>query len=576
MADLELIKSKLDIVEIISNYVPGVKRAGVNYKANCPFHNEKTPSFTINPSLQIYKCFGCGKGGDVISFIKEIERVEFGEAIKIAAEKAGVELSENTFKPNTKEQEEKKKIIEANTLSAKFYHYILTSHKTGKKGRDYAQKRGIDGERIKTFLMGYAPATKDNLKKFLVSKGFNENDLVRWGLLVEREKGKIIDKFRDRLLHPIFNLKGEVVAFSGRYIGDFKDAPKYLNSPETLVYKKNESLYGFYQAKEAMRKAKFVIVEEGNVDILSSHRVGIENIVAPLGTAFTPNQAKLLKRFVDEIYFCFDTDIAGQNALIKSMAICEEIGIKHRVIDIGDYKDPDELIQSEPELWKVRVSESVNTVEYLIKQFTKGIDLSNADAKSKFSNKILPVLRMVKDPILQPHYIKEVAILMEVTEDTLTSVVNNVRPKNKLEKEEQRIDSQPEATTTNILEEFFLSMIAASGNTLNLDVKSDYFENSTNKKIFTELTNLNGVDPASIYDKLTDDERKVFERIMLFDSSTISNLVSEIKSVGNRIKENYLKVEILKLRKEVAQNLEEKKLEKLQALVQELKNLKTA
>src|SRR6185369_10777050 len=194
MTDIELVKSKLDIVEVISSYVPTVARAGSNYRALCPFHNEKSPSFMINPGLQIFKCFGCGKAGDVIKFIEEIERLEFPEALRVAAEKAGVELTGRSIKKDEKLELEKKQILEANELTAKFYHYILQSHKMGKPGRDYAVKRQIDGERIQKFLIGYAPAQQDALKKFLVSKGFNETELVKWGLLVDRN-GKIIDKF---------------------------------------------------------------------------------------------------------------------------------------------------------------------------------------------------------------------------------------------------------------------------------------------------------------------------------------------------------------------------------------------
>lgn len=575
MTDIELIKNKLDIVDLISSYIPNVKRAGSNYKAVCPFHNEKTPSFMINPSLQIYKCFGCGKGGDVFSFIQEIERVDFQEALKIAAEKAGVELTQVNFSKDKKSEEEKQKIIEANTLTAKYYHYIFNTHNSGLKGRKYAKKRGIDAERIKKFMIGYAPEGRDNLKKFLVSKGFEEKDLIRWGLLVERGKS-VIDKFRNRLMQPIFNLKGEIVGFSGRYIGTSKEAPKYLNSPETLVYKKNEILYGLFQARDAMRKEKFVIVEEGNIDILSSHRVGVENIVAPLGTAFTENQAKLLKRFVDEIYFCFDTDNAGINALIKGVAISEELGLKHRVIDIQPFKDPDDLIMNKPDEWKKKIEKSKNSIEYLIDIFSKDLDLGSVDGKTKFSAKIMPILRMIRDDIAQSHFVKQVSVMLEVTEDVLWAKIVNEKTLKRSIKKDGSIERK-EAAKENFskkMETYLLSLILTASKLDDVKLDPKLFQDENVKEIYEQLLQNKSEDPAAIYDKLSERSQKVFEDIMMFDSTGIDKIDDEISKIENSIRESFLKREILKLRRAAGQGDEIESVKKLQELTLELGKLK--
>lgn len=428
MADIEDIKSKLDIVDVIASYVPDLKKAGANYKACCPFHSEKTPSFTVNPSLQIYKCFGCGKAGDVIKFIEEIEHTDFAEALKISAEKAGVELTQNISPKNQKEKIEREKLLQANLLTAKFYNYILLQHSSGKKGLDYStKKREIDIERIKKFLVGYAPNKLNNLKNFLISKGFVESDLVKWGLLVERN-GSSIDKFRDRVMQPIFNLKGEIVAFSGRYIGEVKEAPKYLNSPETIVYKKNEMLYGLYQAKEYLRERDYLILVEGNIDILSSHRVDVGNIVAPLGTAFTANQAKLIKRFTNTIYFCFDTDDAGLKALIRGMGIAEDLEMNHKVIDLTGYQDADELIRKNPEEWPKRIENAKQTMDYLIEVYSRNLDLGSAEGKTTFEYKILPCLSLIKDEVLFNHYRKHIASILEVSEEFINTKVEKGKP----------------------------------------------------------------------------------------------------------------------------------------------------
>ncbi|MFS8130902.1 MAG: DNA primase [Candidatus Dojkabacteria bacterium] len=556
MTDIELVKSKLDIVEVISSYVPTVARAGSNYRALCPFHNEKSPSFMINPSLQIFKCFGCGKAGDAIKFIEEIERLEFPEALKVAAEKAGVELTGRSIKKDEKLEAEKKKLIEANELTAKFYHYILQSHKNGKPGRDYAQKRQIDGERIQKFLVGYAPIQQDALKKFLVSKGFNEKDLVRWGLLVERN-GKNIDKFRNRLMQCIFNIRGDVVGFSGRYIGTSKEAPKYLNSPETLVYKKNEMLYGLFHAKEALRKDKFAIMVEGNIDILSSHRVGIENIVAPLGTAFTRNQATLLKRYVDEVYFSFDTDSAGTKALIRGMEILEEIGLRHKVIDLTGYQDADELICKNPAEWPERIKNARDTVEYLMIKLQEPFDMGSAEGKKAYSSVVLPIVASVKDSVSRNQYVKDLSLNLEVPPDTIISLLSHQKkPAIHHDSVVEVGDIVVEPLKKNELEDFFLSLLMQGDSIADVGVKSEWLESPLNQKIMELVLSNSSGDFSEMESKLSEQERKSFENILMIDVSGVKDRKGEMKKLTKRLKNDFLKREILRLRSELRKTLD--------------------
>ncbi len=579
MSDIENVKAKLDIVEVIGSYVPDLKRAGANYKACCPFHQEKTPSFMVNPSLQIYKCFGCGKAGDVINFIQEIERLEFPDALRLAAEKAGVTLENNNFSKDSKLEEEKKRIVEANTLAAKFYNYILKTHKTGKPGREYAQKRQIDARRIEDFLIGFAPNSRTNLKKFLTSKGFSEQELIKWGLLVEREKS-IIDKFRNRLLQPIFNLRGDIIGFSGRYIGESKFAPKYLNSPETLVYKKNEILYGIFQAKETMRKENFVIIVEGNIDILSSHRAGIKNIIAPLGTAFTLNQAKLIKRFCEQIYFCFDTDDAGTKALIRGLELAEIIGLEHKVVDITGFQDADELICKVPDEWEKRVKSAKNTVEYLIEKLSSDLDLNALDGKTTFDKKIFPVLKSIKNEVELSHYIKEVAMILEIDEEILREKLKKgaslrLAPQEDSDKSEIPSSSKTISPVQKI-ERYFLSLLIQTDSISKFkDLNESFFKDEVCKKIFVEYYKAgDNKDLLKISQFLDEDSKKSLEDMLMFDATEIKYLDKELENVYSRMQKRSVRNEILSLKRLL--NLEpenDELLSRLNNLIIKFKNL---
>lgn len=549
MTDIELIKSKLDIVDVISTYVPTLKRAGANFKGNCPFHNEKTPSFMVNPSLQIFKCFGCQKAGDVIKFIEEIERVEFPEALRISAEKAGVELKAGSTKKDEKLEKEKKRLIEANTLTAKFYNYLLKSHKVGKAGRDYAAKRQIDGTRIEDFLIGLAPNQQTALKQFLLSKSFEEKELVKFGLLVERGN-KTIDKFRNRLMQTIFNVKGDIVGFSGRYIGTSKEAPKYLNSPETAVYKKNELLYGLYNAKDALRSEKFAILVEGNIDILSSHRVGVHNIVAPLGTAFTESQAKLLKRYVDEVYFSFDTDDAGTKALIRGMEILENVGLKHKVIDLTGFQDADELICKEPNEWPIRIKDAKNTVEYLIKKLSTGLDLGSADGKSAFEKKMLPILWSIKDKVIRYHFAKELSVILAVPENIILEKLEEkkfTRPQ-KVEEVETKVVRRK--LQNDSIEEYLLSIIVQLDPKIDMEITAEYFQNDVYRKIYESLKTI-ASDFSKLEQDMNDEEKEILENILMKDLSKIKSIQVEIKQIINRMRKKYLESRALGLRQKI-------------------------
>ncbi len=421
---IEEIKERLDIVDVAGKYLTSIKRSGANYFASCPFHNEKTPSFSINQDLQIYKCFGCGESGDVITLIQKLEGLTFPEALEKTAEMAGVVLEKKAYTPEqVKYVEQKKRIIDANNLACKYYNYLLLNHKTAKIAQEYCSKRKITKEIIEKFQIGYAPKGYEFLKKFLLKKGFTEKELVAWGLLVEKN-GKIYDKFRYRLMFPIFDNQGNVIGFSGRQIEKSDYGPKYLNSPETIVYKKKNTLYGLYQAKEAIRKQKFVILVEGNVDILSSSRVGVENIVCPLGTALTEEQCKLMKRYADRIFLALDTDEAGEKAIIRGLKICQKVGLEIKALDLKDFQDSDELIMHDEKLWKKTVDNPIEIIELFVRRFSKKYDLGSPNGKSAFVKALLPFINALEDDVEKQAYIKKISEQIDLPEQTVLASIS--------------------------------------------------------------------------------------------------------------------------------------------------------
>ncbi len=552
MADIELIKSRLDIVEIIGNRIE-LKRAGANYKALCPFHQEKSPSFMVNPNLQIYKCFGCGKKGDLINFLEDYERIEFREALRMAAEMAGVEIDDSHYAKNPELEAKKKRNLEANEIAAKLYNYILKTHKLGKPGREYAAKRHLGAKEIEKFMFGYATGAYENLKSVLLKRGFTEKELIEFGLLVERN-GKTVDKFRNRLMQPVRNTKGEIVGFSGRYIGTSDAAPKYLNSPETPVFKKNELIYGLFEAQQETRNKKFIILVEGNLDVVSSHRAGVENTACPLGTAFTENQAKLLKRYADEIFFCFDKDTAGINALVRSIKILEDLQIQHRVIDIGKYKDPDELVSNEPDLWVKVINENQNTFEYLIDKFKQDYDLGTADGKFKFKNKILPVIQFIKDDVVRSHFLKEISILLEVTQDELKSSIGNIKSQQtKLKMQDSSLNAASEKIKTfndhrDSRSRYLLSIIIQNPNLDVTFIDPLVFENENYIRIFNLIAKDTKPEDFDI------ELQNTYAELSLQDISSIDDIKQETKKTYYWLFREFLKDESMRLRKLLAVN----------------------
>lgn len=419
---IEEIKRKLDIASVVQEYVPTLKRKGRNYFGLCPFHRENTASFSVNDELGIYKCFGCGESGDLINFIEKIEGVEFIKALELLAKKAGVELKRTYTSEQQKHRQERERLLEANRLAAEYFHYILFKHQAGEAGREYVKKRNLRKLELKQFKIGFAPEGFNNLKEFLKKKGYKEKELVKWGLLVDKN-GHAYDKFRSRIMFPIFNHVGDVVGFSGRVVNK-DDIPKYLNSPETPVYKKSENVYGLYQAKDEMRKNNFVIMVEGNIDILSAHAIGVGNIIAPLGTALTKEQLQLVKRYVDEIYFAFDTDAAGEKALLRALEMAEQQNMKTKALNLAKFQDVDDLINNGGNFKEV-IKNAQPIVDHLMERFKAKFNTETPRGKDQYIKELLPYIAKIDSPVEKGAYLQRLAeeqrIELEVLKGMLAS-----------------------------------------------------------------------------------------------------------------------------------------------------------
>ncbi|MBD3362897.1 DNA primase [Candidatus Dojkabacteria bacterium] len=535
---IEEIKSKLDIVSTIREYVPNMKRSGKNYFILCPFHHEKTPSCAVNEDIQRFKCFGCGESGDVISFIEKIEGIEFPKALEIAAKKAGVSLPKNFRHPGeSKEYKTKQKIYEVNQITAEFFHYVLTKHDKGKEGLDYAKKRGLTNELLKKFMIGYAPEGYENLKNFLTKKGYETKDLVDWSLLVSKNN-KVYDKFRKRLIFPIFNHIGDITGFSGRVI-DKEDIPKYLNSSATLVYKKSEILYGLFQAKDHIRKKKFSVIAEGNVDVPIAHKIGLENTVAPMGTALTEKQLRLLKRYTETVYFAFDSDSAGEAALIRSHKEAEKIGLSSKVIYLGEYTDLDDLISSDPDLAHKKINKAEPIIENLIKRFSKRLNLGEAKGKSTFVKLILPPLSQVEDRIEQAHYVQQISSLVSVDEKLIWDKLGKTSTSKKKNESE---NIKREKDEPSLKEQYIIAMLLQNPFLRKLEFNMDYIQDEKLTSMYLQLKDEKNIKKK--VNKLNSQGQKLATELLMMD---IGSFESEHELKNNFLKESkYLEKQFLK------------------------------
>lgn len=456
----EEIKSRLNIVEVLGGYIQ-LKKAGTNYKAVCPFHNEKTPSFMVSASKQIWHCFGCGLGGDIFEFIKQIENVEFPQALRMLADRAGVELR----KPTAQEVElgkQRDSLHEINQAAAVYYQKVLWESPSiqAREALEYLRKRGLSDQTIKKWFLGYSPDDFHYLENFL-AKTFKKEDIARAGLIIKKEDGTYFDRFRGRIMFPILNLAGDAVGFTGRLIHEQPNTGKYINSPETPVYNKSEVIYGMYQAKNSIRKLNRAILVEGNMDVISCHQAGFQDSIASSGTAITSDQLAVVRRYCENLLFAFDSDSAGSNATRRALELALALGFNVKIVELKSAKDPDELIKKGLGSWQKAVDSAPNYIEYFFNKLFSDYDPESVDGKRQITKELVPLIANASDPITRAHFVRKLSNKINVMEKAVWDLLDKIKkpkPPAKLADPER-----PRKDRRQVLEEQTLGLVINLG-----------------------------------------------------------------------------------------------------------------
>ncbi|WP_303395473.1 DNA primase [Intestinibacter bartlettii] len=550
---IEEIKSRCDIVDIISDYMH-LEKSGSNYTGLCPFHSEKTGSFMVSKSKQIYKCFGCNAGGDVISFVMRWENVDFMEAVKILARKCGITLDRNISEEEKKKIQEINKFREIHTEAARFYFANLL--RTKNPGYEYLRKRGLSDKIIKKFGLGYSPNSWNSLMNYLLSKGYDKTDLVKCGLITHKtESNKYFDRFRNRVMFPIFNYNGKVIGFGGRVLDD--SLPKYLNSPETLVFNKRMNLYGLNISKKGIKDDTLILVE-GYMDLISLYQNNIENVVATLGTALTIEQAKLIRRFAKNVIISYDSDQAGQNATLRAIDILLKADIKVKILNLKDCKDPDDFIKKYGfDGYKKAIEESDYYIKFKIDLLKNKYNLKNDTQKMNFVEESTLMLKKLKSPIEKDLYAKYLSDLTNISVDSIRASIgikvsrnynnkNNAKYTNVHRKIEQmsKIQDGYLKVETNFIK--LLMENKELRNSVISDIKSDEFSIDETKEIFNYIIKNKELDKITI-DKIkslniSEEYIKNINNIEIEEINTYT--IDSTKEIIKKIRKNTIENEI--------------------------------
>ncbi len=520
MTDVEQIKQKIDIVAFISEYV-ALKKTGANFKGLCPFHAEKTPSFIVSPERQIWHCFGgCNEGGDVFKFLMKIENLEFAEALKILARRAGVTLSGGFAQSRTAELKEK--IYEVNHLASEFYQYILTKHPMGEKALDYLKDRKITDSSVKLFGIGYAPQSWDSLSKFLHKKGYAQELMQSAGLISKSGIGNTFDRFRGRLMFTLRDHRGNVVGFAGRLLDPNAKEAKYVNTAETPAYVKGDLLYGLDLTKEEIKKEGFGVVVEGEIDCIQSYQAEVRNVVAIKGSALTEEQVALLKRYTENVYLSLDADFAGDAAAHRGIETADWAGLNIKVVTFTDAKDPDELIKKDPGLWHRAVKNAVSFYDYVIDIALEKHDKNTAEGAKKIVSEVAKFIEPIENLVVKEHYVRKLAMKLGVNQENLEAQLAKELKKMILPRQTESIaPNTPQSavllkTRAVLLEEYLVSLLLQCPN------PADYL-------LLTSIR-LRAEDFAS----------PALAKIYLLLASLVDNPKSDVSLPGNRFDINIL------------------------------------
>lgn len=415
------IREAVDIVEVVGEYVQ-LKKQGRSYFGLCPFHGEKTPSFSVSPEKQIFYCFGCQTGGNVYTFMMEIEGLSFLEACTHLAEKAGIPLQvDGSEQTGGKRARQRKTLLDAHELLTQFYHYCLTKTNAGRTAREYLKNRGFSLETLAAFRVGYAPDSWEVAANLLQKRGYSLEEMATCGLVSRRQNGEqFFDKFRDRVICPILDASGKPIAFSGRKLSQNEKEPKYLNSPETVIFRKSRMLYGFHLARQTIRRTKRAVLLEGNLDVIKAHQIGIDNAVASLGTSLTAYQAEELARIADTVVVCYDGDQAGVNAALRAAEVLEEAGCYVKIAQLPENQDPDDYIDRHGgERFRALLEQSATVTSFKLDFYRKGKNLNDDAERLQYIEKALEVISGLKKAVERDHYLRRLAEEFSLSLDAL-------------------------------------------------------------------------------------------------------------------------------------------------------------
>jgi len=487
MGVIDEVKQRVDIVDIVGQYAK-LTKSGRTFRGLCPFHSEKHPSFYVYPEQQSWHCFGaCNTGGDVFSFVMKKQGIDFGEALRLLAQRAGVALP-SKFEPGA-ESEERQKLYQINQAAALYFHNLLNSP-AGEKAKSYVTERGFTPQTISDFQLGYSPDKWEGLKKYLTERDYTEKELLNAGLIIEPEGKKTHDRFRNKLMFPIADARGRIIGFGARVLEPSAEGlPKYINSPQTPVFDKSGSLYGINLATTAIRQQNQAVIVEGYMDVITAHQNGFSNVVASMGTAVTEKQINTLKRLSKNITLALDADAAGEEAMLRGVGFENTLGAEVKVIILPEGKDPDDVIKQDAKTWQKLLAEALPVVDFTFNMVTSELDLTTAKGKSLTVDKLLPIIAEIKDPIRQAHYLQKLAQLLKVSEHSLEAALARIRPRQvrgRAEEPKPEVASPLHPLLSSPLEEYCLALLLQHP---ELKVKDEgllpeYFENSENREIF--------------------------------------------------------------------------------------------
>ena len=520
---IEQIKDANDIVSVVSEHVT-LKKKGKNYWGCCPFHNEKTPSFSVAPDKGFYYCFGCHASGNAIKFLMELEGITFVEALERLANRANIPLPEAKLSPQVRAREERrKKLYEACDLAANFFHNCLLKTSYGKAGLEYLKKRGLTDETIEKFRLGFAPDGWDRLYKAFRERGIEESILLELNLIRKNDKGQAYDFFRNRVMFPIMDGKGRVVGFGGRVMDD--STPKYLNSPECPIFEKGKILFAFDKAYKSIREEKQAILVEGYMDVISAHNKGVTNVVASLGTAYTKDHGHILMRQADEIILAYDMDGAGRQAVTRAIELLQNTDFKVRVLAMPDGKDPDDYVRNHGgKAFKELVEKAVKPLDYLLSESLIKHDTNDAEGKQAVMQDIFPYIANIHSQTIRDDALKALALPLWLDNSTIFRYFRNYTQKGNIELVDEKI-TQPKKIVSGD-EELLMAHVITDSKALQEVVQYLPLEDFQNiqyrgiiEKIYTLFTQTGQYQPESVEDVLTPQEYEIFSRLMIIEAN---------------------------------------------------------